>query len=262
MRGRTASWVRVAAVIALAAPGAVACGVVTTEFETGPEQRVEPRPRANGLDRPPDMRLHYGEQSVDLRPWTYCYGLACVDGAPPRNPPDVGSPEQVIVEFPLEGWRLRATFEASGERCARTFSSPLEEIEPGRFLLTPAGYAGEYDVTVFGRGPGGDAFTSFHWTTASDGPLPTPSAYVGIIADNDGGVTSYGVEMQVDQLATAPTQVEASTTVTAADGDALTFSPRLTDDCLADGRVYWAARTPRAGRQRNLGRHLSATTLH
>ena len=253
MRGRTASWVRVATVIALAAPGAIACGAGTTEFETGPERRVEPRPRANGLDRPPDMRLHYGDQSVDLRPWTYCYVSACVDGAPPRNPPDVGSPEQVVVEFPLEGWRLRADFEASGERCARTFSSPLEEIEPGRFLLTPAGYAGEYDVTLSGRGPGSDAFTSFHWTTPSDGPLPTPSAYVGIIADNDGAVTSYGVEMQVDQLATAPKQVDAIITVTSADGDALTFSPRLTDDCRADGQLYWDGPDAQGEAAANLG---------
>ena len=168
MRARTLAWAPAATVIALAAPGAVACGTTTTEVDAGPERRVGP------IDRPPDMRVHYGDQSIALRPWTYCYISTCADGAPPRKLTDVGSPEQVVVEFPLEGWRLRADFEATGKRCARTFTSQLEEIEPGRFLLKPTGYADEYDVTLTGRGPDGDAFTSFHWSTPSDGPLPTP----------------------------------------------------------------------------------------
>ncbi|HKE71663.1 MAG TPA: hypothetical protein VKB55_20570 [Nocardioidaceae bacterium] len=239
MRARTLAWARAATVIALAAPGAVACGTTSIETESGPERRVEPTPRVHGIELPPDMRVHYGDQSIDLRPWTFCYLSTCADGAPPRKLPDVGSPEQVVVEFPLEGWRLRADFEATGKPCPRSFPTGLEEIEPGRFLLMPAGYAGEYDVTLTARGPDGDAFTSFHWTTPSDGPLPTPSAWVGIIADNDGAVTSYGVEMQVRQLAVGPEDADASITVTAADGDSLTFSPRLTDDCSGDGELYW-----------------------
>lgn len=51
---------------------------------------------------------------------------------------------------PVEGWRLSADFEAAGERCPRIFSARLDEFEPGRFLLTPAGFADEY-VTLVGR---------------------------------------------------------------------------------------------------------------
>ncbi|MGH3452906.1 MAG: hypothetical protein ACRDP2_00725 [Nocardioidaceae bacterium] len=190
------------------------------------------------------MRLHYGVESLGLRPWTYCYGAGCADGVPPSNPPDVGSPEQIVVEFPLAGWSLQVHFEAVGKRCPRTYSVRLDEIESGRFLLTPAGYADEYDVTLSGRGPGGDAYTTFRWTTTSDGPLPTPSAQLGIVTDKDGKIGSYGVEMWVEGLAGTPEEVDAAITVTAADGDSLTFSPRLAGGCQAAGDLGWDA--PRA----------------
>jgi len=134
------SCARAAAVVALAASAAVACGE-QTEISADPAEPVDRATPVNGLDAPPDMRLHYGVESLGLRPWTYCYGAGCADGVPPSNPPDVGSPEQIVVEFPLAGWSLQAHFEAVGKRCPRTYSARLDEIESGRFLLTPAGYA-------------------------------------------------------------------------------------------------------------------------
>jgi hypothetical protein len=243
MKARRVSCARAAAVLALTVSAAVACGeqIDTNADPTEPVGRATP---AYDIDAPPDMRLHYGDESLDLRPWTSCYVAACLDGVPPPNPPDVGSPEQIVVEFPVEGWRLQAGFEAVGERCPRTYPAGLDEIEPGRFLLTPAGYADEYDVTLSGRGPGGDAYTTFRWTTLSDGPLPSPSAQLGIVTDKDGTIGSYGVEMWVEGLAVGPEEVDATITLTAADGDSLTFSPHLTGGCRAAGNLGWDA--PRA----------------
>jgi hypothetical protein len=229
--------------------------------------------------------VHDGDESIALRPWTWCYRSTCVDGAPPQNPREVGSPKQIVVEYPLDRWRFTASFEPTGEpcprnfpeqleetepgrfvldpagyadeaaseRCARTFSAGLDEIEPGRFLLTPAGYADEYDVTLTGRGPGGDAFASFRWTTPYDGPLPSPSAQLGIVTRIDGTVDSYGVEMWVEQLSSPLDEVDATITVTAADGESMTFAPRLTDGCRADGDLFWEGPKARGKQAAKLG---------
>jgi hypothetical protein len=231
-------WARAAAVVALTASGVVACGEATDPTPDSAKP-VEPANPGHPFDPPPAMRLHYGDESIALRPWTYCYVTTCADGVPPNNLPDIGSPEQLVVEFPVEGWRLSADFEAAGVRCSRIFSTQLDEIQPGRFLLTPAGYADEYDVTLTGRGPGGDAFTSFRWATPYDGPLPSPSAHLGIVTRIDGTVDSYGVEMWVEQLRSPLDQVDATITVTAADGESMTFAPRLSDGCRADGDLSW-----------------------
>ena len=225
------SWLRAMTVIALAASGAVAC------IEGTDQDRVD---RAgDDLVPPPAVRVHYGDESTALQPWIWCYLSACADGAPPPNPLEVGSPEQIFVEYPLDHWRFTANFQPAGEPCPRTFPARLEETKPGRFVLTPAGYADEYDVHLFGQGPEGDASTTFRWTTTFDGPLPTPSANVSIIAAGAAQSDSYGVEMQVQDLGVAPDQVHARITVTAADGDSLTFSPRPDDQCRADGELYW-----------------------
>lgn len=115
MKPGRVSCARAAAVLALAASAAVACGE-QTDTSADPTEPVGRATPVNDTDAPPDMRLRYGDESLDLQPWTYCYVSACADGVPPPDPPDVGSPEQIVVEFPLEGWRLRAGFEAVGER--------------------------------------------------------------------------------------------------------------------------------------------------
>jgi hypothetical protein len=155
-----------AALVLLATAGLTACGESTPDV-TSPDDFPEP----------PHVRVVYGDDFVDLRAWTYCYENGCADGTAPANPPDVGNPDQVVIEFPLEDWTFRAAFEAVGERC-RPVAARLEQVEPGRFVLRPVGYAGEYDVMLSGRGHGpddGDLFTTFRWTTPTDGPLPSPS---------------------------------------------------------------------------------------
>jgi predicted small lipoprotein YifL len=247
MRALTGHGVQEAVVLLLAIVSLAGCGESTPDAR--PADVPADKSDRNGSDgppntgpqdfaEPPNFRVRYGDDFVDLRPWTYCYANTCADGFPPTNPPDVGSPEQVIIEFPLAGWSVRADFDVVGKSCGRTFPAKTEEVAPGRFVLRPAGYAGEYDVTLSGRGPGGDAYTTFRWTTPTDGPLPTPSSYASIIAGHDGAIGSYGIELSVSQLAETPERADATITVTAADGDALTIAPRLEHSaCRTDGSL-------------------------
>lgn len=206
--------------------------------ETEPEEDPHEGPDVPGA--PPPVTVSSNETSIELDAWTYCYDTGCVDGAPPRKLPDLGSREEVTVEFPLDGWRFSAFLEPPGDECGREFRTSLEEVDDGTFLLRPVGYAGTYDVTLMGRG-GGDLFVTFTWTTPHDGPLPEPKARLAIVADHDGEPDSYGVELELKDLAATPKQAQATITVTAADGDALTFEaqrdPR--QGCRPDGMVYW-----------------------
>ena len=66
------------------APDARAGGGPTPTPTAAPS--VKASRRAN-LDPPPPVTVRFFDQSIDLSAWTYCYGNACVDGAPPVDPP-------------------------------------------------------------------------------------------------------------------------------------------------------------------------------
>lgn len=241
------AWIPAALVASLVA---TACGgAQPVESEPGggappateaPEASSPPEaPEAGGIDRPPPVTLAYPGGSAQLDAWTFCYSNGCADGMPPRNPHDVGSPEEVRVEFAEPGWSFTATFTPAGRRCGREQRVPLEATGDGTFFLRPAGFAGTYDVTLFGRGEG-DLFVTFRWTTPSDGPLPEPKARLAILAAHDGGLDSYGVELSVENLARDPRRAGATITVRAQDGEAVTFdATRSRLRCLPEGSVYW-----------------------
>jgi len=190
-------------------------------------------------DAPPPVTVRFFDQSVALRAWTYCYGSVCADGSPPAAPADVGSPDQVLVEFPLPDWSFTASFQPAGKPCGRIQEASLEPAGDGRFVLLPVGRADTYDVTLFGRGDG-DLFTTFRWTTPADGALPTPEARLAVLAGHDGEVDSYGVELELTNLARTPKQASARITVQAADGAELTFeATRSREGCWPEGTVYW-----------------------
>ena len=233
------------AVAALASLVLAACGETAPNQPAGkPEKSVTVAPsngplEPGGLEAPPPVTVRFFDQSIDLHAWTYCYRNGCADGSPPRNPPDVGNPEEVVVEFPLSGWSFNASFSPSGEKCGRIQTVPLEVTGDGEFVLRPAGHAGTYDVTLFGRG-NGDLFTTFQWTTPTDGPLPEPKARLAVLANHDGAVDSYGVELQVSNLARTPRRASALITVRSANGDALTFKAiQARGGCFSEGTVYW-----------------------
>ena len=151
----------------------------------------------------------------------------------------MGDPEEVVVEFPLSGWSFKASFSPAGDECGRIQTVPLEPTNDGEFMLRPAGHADTYDVTLFGRG-NGDLFTTFRWTTPTDGPLPKPRARLAVLANHDGAVDSYGIELHVSNLAQTPRKAAARITVQASNGDALTFNAkRARGGCLPEGTVYW-----------------------
>jgi hypothetical protein len=106
-------------------------------------------------------------------------------------------------------------------------------------MLRPAGHADTYDVTLFGRGDG-SLFVTFRWTTPSDGTLPAPEARLAVLADHDGRVDSYGVELELTNLARTPSEALARITVRAETGEAVTFeATRAKATCLPEGTVYW-----------------------
>jgi hypothetical protein len=178
-------------------------------------------------------------RSIDLQPYTYCYGNVCADGFSPAEPPDMGNAGEILVEFPLTGWTFTALFQPAGDECGRMQEMPLEPTGDGQLVLRPAGYAGTYDVTLFGNGDG-DLFVTFRWTTPRDGPLPRPEARLAVLADHDGRVDSYGVELELTNLASDPRKASATITVRAETGDAVTFdATRGRQECLPEGTVYW-----------------------
>lgn len=105
------------------------------------------------------------------------------------------------------------------------FQDGVEATGDGDFFLRPAGYAGTYDITLFGRG-NGDLFTTFRWTTPTDGQIPEPKARLAVLANHYGAVDSYGVELEVRNLAQTPGRTSATITVGASDGNALTFKAK------------------------------------
>lgn len=168
-------------------------------------------------DGPPPVTVRAGDLSFDLRAWTYCFGNTCADGFPPPNPPDLGAAPRVEVEFPLEDWTFEAIFVPVGDDCPRRHSVPVEQTDDHTYVVEPAGRADTYDVTLFGRGDG-DLFVTFRWTTPFNGPMPVPAARLAVLADHDGAVDSYGVELEVSDLAATPEVATAEVTVTAANG--------------------------------------------
>jgi hypothetical protein len=208
---------------------------VTTPTPEGSSPGVTKRDRK----APPPVTVRSADRSIELAAWSYCFGNRCVSGGPPLEPPDVGSPEEVFVDFPLEEWSFEAYFIPAGERCGRAQQVPVEDTGEGGFVLRPAGYAGAYDVSLFGSGEGSLSVT-FRWTTPEDGPLPEPEARTAILGGSARNPTSYGIELAIDNLAETPERASATITVRAADGESLTFeAEQARSRCRPEGSLYW-----------------------
>ncbi len=90
-----------------------------------------------------------------------------------------------------------------GVVCPRRQAVPVAKTGDHTYVVRPAGPADTYDVTLFGRGDG-DLFVTFRWTTPQGGPMPVPDARLAVLADHDGGVDSYGVELELSDLRATP----------------------------------------------------------
>ncbi len=175
---------------------------------------------------------------VELAPWTYCLGNGCADGAPPEKVHDVGHPAEVPFTFGRDGWEFTATFRERVGECPRMITVPVEKTGDQEFLIRPAGLSGDWDVDVFGRGDG-DVITTFRWHTPVDGRMPDlASGTVAVLADHDGRLDSYGVELSLTNLAWQPRDASALITVTSADGRHATVAPRRDGGCYSAGEVF------------------------
>jgi hypothetical protein len=193
------------------------------------------------LEGPPPVTVRFGDEAIELAAYSYCFGSVCATGFPPEPLPDIGSPADILVEFPLPGWSFTATFMTAGDECSRQQRVPLTTNGQGSFLLQPAGRAGAYDVTLFGDiKNGGSLAVTFRWTTPTNGPLPEPEARLAVLADHDGSVDSYGIELEVSNLARTPHDASATITVRSDTGEAITFEATPSNGrCLPEGTVYW-----------------------
>ncbi|MPZ93863.1 MAG: hypothetical protein GEU96_02880 [Propionibacteriales bacterium] len=209
----------------------VSCGVVS-EAVSGPSD--EPG------DAPPAVTVRSGDSSVDLPARTYCYRSSCVDGVPPETLPVIAASDTLEVGFPLDNWTFEATFVPAGKQCGgREETVELERTGDTTLVLEPPGEPATYDVTLSGRGDG-DLFVDFRWTTTAAGGHAAPTATLAVLADNDGDVDSYGVEMAVTHLAEEPARATAQVTVTATNGRSLTFEPApMKDRCTPAGTIVW-----------------------
>jgi hypothetical protein len=190
----------------------------------------------------PNIRLHLDSGPVDLKPWTACYGNGCYDGSPPADLHDVGRTDAVEFSFGRVGWTFDATFRESGVSCSRQITVPITKVSRKRFRVVPAGNAGTWDVDIFGRGPGGDVITTFRWTTERSGAFPDAVASsLAVLADHDGKLDSYGVELGISDLARRPKTASAEVMVIADNGDqvSIDLGPMPKEDCYSAGHIYW-----------------------
>lgn len=214
-----------------------ACGGPGVRGQPPADEEAAPPPD----NPPPPVTVRFDDKSISLTAYTYCYADVCADGMPPKKPPHVGSPDEVIVEFPLDGWSFGAEFTPAGDECGRQQGTSLEAIDDGSFRLRPVGRADTYDVTLSGQGDG-DLFVAFRWTTPKDGPLPKPAATLGIITDYGAGPTAYSTELSLSNLAKTPKKASATITVRAENGKHVTFEASREDHgCEPEGSVYFTA---------------------
>ena len=168
---------------------------------------------------------------------------------PPSDPPSVGSPDHVLIDFPLDGWSFHATFQPAGQRRGRMQTVPLHRTVQGSFVSRHAGHAGIYDVTLFGRGSG-DLVTVFRWSTPSDGPLPVPKSRLASWPATMDSSTATASSSRHQIRPRPPAAATAKSTATAANGASTTFeATRSRQRCQPDGTLYWdGPRRPRVGR--------------
>ena len=211
---------------------------VITDETTSPTPTPSPTPRTirradptyTWSDETSPLVLRLADRDVSLKNWIGCWdgptgNLDCIEEPPEgvAQLPDVGGPAGIDFWFGVEGWTFTASFTQLGVDCPRVDDTRVVATGDQWFHLAPAGLAGDYRVTVDGRGPHGGfkgvpTGWSFVWHTPVDGPLDQPTAQVG------------DSELIVHALGFEPSSASAEVTITDANGD--TTTRRLPD---ADG---------------------------
>lgn len=218
---------------------------------TGPREPAAPpaapEPTYTWSDTPSPVVLRLADGDIELQPWTYCWtgpdGSGICTGGAPGNVSeldDIGRPESVNFWFGMPGWEFQATYSEIGVACPRENTIDATATGDQTFRLDPAGPAGRYQVDLFGRGKQGDVSASFIWTTPHSGPIDQPEAYIALVAGQDDELTSYGLEVGVQDLGFQPRQAIARVTATAANGRSMTLDTEAEGHggCYAEGTVF------------------------
>ena len=186
---------------------------------------------------PPPVTISGGEHDLTLDAWSYCWssdtGGVCADGAPPDPLPDAGAADELLVDFagaPDDDWTFEVVFDDAA--CGGE-TATLERLDDTRFRLIPLGPAGDHEVHLYGRG-GGDLAVSFRWTTTAEGAYTQPRSTASIVADHDGAIDSYGVEVSASHLAAPVADASGAVTVTSASGATHRIELRRVEDGCAD----------------------------
>ncbi|MBA3780706.1 MAG: hypothetical protein H0X12_02505 [Nocardioides sp.] len=204
-------------------------------------------PSSYTIDDPPEFHVvtASGEQ-LDLRPWTICITNGCADGAPDDdNLPKVGSPDSVTFGFDLAGWTFEdVRFRELGP-CPRHITVAAEKVGPRSFRIDPAGPAGRWAVDISGRGPAGDAVTTIEWRTPTAGQLPEQATgSAAVLADHDGVLDSYGVEVYLADLDRPYSPDAATITVTGSNRDSVELTAARNETgktCYSAGDLAFVA---------------------
>lgn len=232
---------------------ALGCAPEVTTLEGRSPGTPESPGTAVPFDSPPPVVLHDETGDVDLDPWSFCFGSGCADGMPPTELAQVSS-GAVDLDFPLRGWDFTATFKRLGESCARQITVDVGSTGPTAFHLEPAGPAGTWDVDLFGRGPEGDLITTFRWSTPADGVLPgPPTGSAAVLADHDGELDSYGVEIGISDLGPRPAAASATVVVRGADGRSVEIPTRFHRRCHDAGSLWFTAPAEAGRRATEIG---------
>jgi hypothetical protein len=171
-------------------------------------------------------------------------GGLCADGfLDDKDLADAGDPDSGAVDFWFyaEGdWKFQATFSELGEQCPRRITVPVEQTGEHSYRVTPAGLAGNYRVGLLGRGRQGSVGAAFKWSTPTNGTMPQPDAYMGLVSGAGGDLHTYGLELSVSDLAATPQTATARVTVTASNGRSMSIGARRegsAQSCDAEGSV-------------------------
>lgn len=200
-------------------------------------------PDSYSISNPPRFHVLTDDGQVDVSPWTICYTNGCADGGPSDDPPPIGSPEALVFGFDVPGWTFDSvSFREHGTRagCGRTVTVAAETTGARTFRVAPAGPAGDWDVDIFGRGPGGDAVTTVRWQTPTDGTYPeVATGTAAVLADHDGALDSYGVELSVSDLDRRYEQASATIEVTSSTGESVVLPLRAPGECYDEGALFF-----------------------
>lgn len=224
-----------------------ACATATNPGEAPEPPGTHPTPTETiihgdaGSSGPPPFVVRYGESELHLAAAAWCYANACADGID-LDPPSVGSPDDVLVFLPVSTIDRLSASQSSGERWScgsRSLPAEVEELGDGWWAVHPQGPADDYAIDLFAQGSGGDMFATIRWQTTGDRPLPPREASLALIADHDGEPDSYGLELSVANLSASPDEYSATITVTAANGESLTFDAKPAEGCAGEGALYF-----------------------